>query len=44
MIWGKTSGANFGFLKVAFGDQVDPNSTLDETSILTLKAALRLGN
>ena len=30
MIWGKTSGANLGFLKVAFGDQFDPNSTLDE--------------
>lgn len=30
MIWGKTSGANLGFSKVAFGDQFDPNSTLDE--------------
>ena len=42
MIWGKTSGANLGFLKVAFGDQVDPNSTLDEYIDFDIEGSIAL--
>ena len=40
----QTLGVDLAFLKERFGDQVDPNITLMNTSILTLNSALCMGN